>query len=584
MLTPAELAVYDTMSECELEMLRVLFNPITHGEVRIEKDEKNNQLIVNWYDEGFSSYSHMNMETRNEIYSAQTFLRLHKDFVVLADRSKTLEQENEHLKNQVALFKHKEFGASSEQFTSHPIKVEGAATDSVAVSLSAADLANQDKKPRLVSSNAGRKPLPDYLPRERVEYKLPLEKQICECCSGKLREIGEEVTEQLTLVPAYYKVVQHVRQKYVCRLCDKFVTAEGNKQLITGSSYASPELLADVAAKKYYYGLPFYRLEKIAKQSGIPLSRTNMANWMNRLSECNLLCIYELLKSEMRDQDIIHADETSFQVLKEPGQPPQSTSYMWLYRSANTSSKQVVVFEYQPTRSREHPLNFLTGDYDNKFNGYLLTDGYAGYNKLPNVTRVGCMAHLRRKFDEALKILPAGADGSHAQQAMEMISELYAIEANIKDQPDTFKYAARKSQSLPVLYKLKLWLDERYPNVLSKNPLGRAIRYAVKQWDYVYRYILDGRLAIDNNIAEREIKAFVIGRKNWLFADSVDGANANAVMYSLVQTALANRLDPHKYLLHVFQQLPYIKNSNDVESLLPWNVKFTDTENLRIAA
>ena len=572
------------ISDEEADYLDSIFNPQFHGEVRVEKDEENNQLIVNWYDEGFSSYSHLNMKTQNEIYSAQTFLRLHTDFIVLADKSKALEQENEYLKSQVALFKHKEFGTSSEQVTSPPIEVEDTATDSVAVSLSPADLANQDKKPRLVSSNAGRKPLPDDLPHERVEYKLPPEKQFCECCSGKLREIGEEITEQLTLVPAYYKVVQHVRQKYVCRHCDKFVTAEGNKQLIPGSNFASPELLADIAAKKYYYGLPFYRLENIAKQSGIPLSRTTMANLMIRLSSDSLLCIYELLKSEIRDQDIIHADETTFQVLKEPGRPPQSTSYMWLYRSAGRASKPVVIFEYQPTRSREHPLIFLTGDYDNKFNGYLLTDGYAGYNKLPNVTRVGCMAHLRRKFDEALKILPAGADGSHAQQAMEMIGELYAIEANIKDQPDAFKYAARQSLSLPVLHKLKLWLDERYPNVLSKNPLGRAIRYAVEQWDYVYRYILDGRLAIDNNIAEREIKAFVIGRKNWLFADSVDGANANAVMYSLVQTALANGLDPHKYLLHVLQQLPYIKNSKELETLLPWNVQFKESESLKIAA
>lgn len=572
------------MSDEETEMLDNLFNPKFHGEVRVEKDEKNNQIIVNWYDEGIFSYSHLNIETHNEIYSVQTFLRLHKDFVVLAGKSKTLEQENEYLKNQVALLKHRAFGASSEQFTSPPVEVEDTAIDNVIASVSAPDLAIQDKKPRLVSSNAGRKPLSDNLPRERVEYKLPLEKQICECCSGKLREIGEEVTEQLTLVPAYYKVIRHARQKYVCRHCEKFTVAEGPKSLIRGSSYSSPELLADIAVKKYYYGLPFYRLESIAKQSGIPLSRTTMANLIISLSEHNLGCIYELLKSELRDQDIIHADETTFQVLKEPDRPPQSTSYMWLYRSASMYSRQVVIFEYQPTRSREHPLNFLTGDYDNKFNGYLLTDGYAGYNKLPNVTRVGCMAHLRRKFDEALKILPAGADGSHAKQAMEMIGELYAIEANIKNCPDDFKYAVRQSQSLPVLHKLKLWLDERYPNVLSKNPLGRAIRYAVEQWDYVYRYTLDGRLAIDNNIAEREIKAFVIGRKNWLFADTVNGANANAVMYSLVQTALANGLDPHKYLLNVFQQLPYIKNSKELETLLPWNVQFTESEGLKVAA
>lgn len=235
MLTPQEQTIYDSMSEGELEMLRITFDPITHGEVRVEKDEKNNQIIVNWYDEGIFSYSHLNMETHNEIYSAQTFLRLHKDFVVLVDKSKTLEQENEHLKNQIALFKHKEFGASSEQSISPKIEVQDAPIDSVSANVSTPDLTNQDKKPRLVSSNAGRKPLPANLPRERVEYKLPPEKQFCDCCSGKLREIGEEVTEQLKFVPAQYKVVQHARQKYVCRHCDKFTIAEGPKSLIPGS-------------------------------------------------------------------------------------------------------------------------------------------------------------------------------------------------------------------------------------------------------------------------------------------------------------------------------------------------------------
>ncbi len=571
------------MSDEEAEILDRLFNPKTHGEVRVEKDERNNQLIVNWYDEGFSSYSHMNMETRNEIYSAQTFLRLHKDFVVLADRSKTLEQENEYLKNQLALFKHKEFGASSEQFTSPPIEVGNATNDSVEVSISAADLANHDKKPRLVSSNAGRKPLPAHLPRERVEYKLPPEKQVCECCAGKLHEFGEEMTERLTVIPAQYKVIQHVRQKYVCRNCDKFTVAEGSKSLIPGSSYSSPEFLADVAVKRYQFGLPYYRQETIFNHAGLPFNRTTLANLMIGCVD-KLQPLYALLKSELRNQDIIHADETSFQVLKETNRLPQSNSYAWMYCSAANANKPVVIFEYQATRSGSHPVKFLTGDHNNRFEGYLLTDGYSGYNNIAGVTRVGCMAHVRRKFDEALKILPIGTENSHAHQAMRLIGSLYAIERKISDQPPEVRYKIRQAESLPILHEMKQWLDKLYPDVLPKSLLGKAINYALSQWHYVSKYVEDGRLAIDNNIAEREIKAFVIGRKNWLFADSTDGAEANTVMYSLVQTAIANGIEPYKYLCHVFEHMPYMRNSKDVESLLPWNVRFAENENLRIAA
>jgi hypothetical protein len=255
-----------------------------------------------------------------------------------------------------------------------------------------------------------------------------------------------------------------------------------------------------------------------------------------------------------------------------------------LYCSAAKANKPVVIFEYQATRSGSHPVKFLTGDDNDRFRGYLSTDGYSGYNNIAGVTRVGCMAHVRRKFDEAIKILPDGTENSYAHQAMKMIGKLYTIERKLSDHPPKHKYHVRQAESLPILSELKLWLDKLHLDVTPKSLLGKAIGYARSQWSYVSRYVDDGRLAIDNNIAEREIKAFVIGRKNWLFADSTDGAEANAVMYSLVQTAVANGLEPYKYLRHVFERLPYMKNSKDVESLLPWNVQFEETDSLKIAA
>lgn len=571
------------MSAEEAEMWINLFDPKVHGEVRVEFNEADNMYIVNWYDEGFSSYSHLYMQTPNEIYAVQTFLRLHKDFVVLANKSKTLEQENEHLRNQLALSKHKIYGTSSEQTTSPAIEVPDAAFNIASGSPSSPELTSQDKKLKLVSSNAGRKRLPENLPRERVEYKLPLEKQVCECCAGKLHEFGEEMSEQLTVIPAQYKVIQHVRQKYVCRNCDKFTVADGPKSLIPGSSYSSPEFLADIAVKRYQFGLPYYRQETIFKHAGLPFNRTTMANLMIGCVD-KLQPLYAVLKSELRNQDIIHADETSFQVLKETNRAPQSNSYAWLYCSAAKVNKPVVIFEYQATRSGNHPVRFLTNDENDRFRGYLSTDGYSGYNNINGITRVGCMAHVRRKFDEAIKILPDGTENSYAHQAMKMIGNLYAIERKICDQPPEIKCQIRQAESLPILHEMKQWLDKLYPNVVPKSLLGKAINYALSQWSYVSKYVEDGRLAIDNNIAEREIKAFVIGRKNWLFADSTDGAEANAVMYSLVQTAIANDIEPYKYLRHVFERMPYMKNSKDVESLLPWNVQFAECESLKIAA
>lgn len=356
------------MSDEEAEMLGSHFHPKFHGEVRVDKDEKNNQIIVNWYDEGFNSYSHLNMKTHNEIYSGQTFLRLHKDFVELVDKSKTIEQENQHLKEQVAALNRKIFGTSSEQSTSTP--TNEAVIDNNLSSDLERTINQQDKKPRLVSSNPGRKPLPDHLPRERIEYKLPLDKQVCECCSGKLREIGEEIREQLTLVQAYYKVLQQVRKKYVCRHCNKFVITEGPKSLIPGSSYASPEFLATVATNRFQLSLPYYRQEASFNQAGLPFNRTTLANLMISSAD-KMTALYEVMKDELRSQHIIHADETSFQVLKEVGRAPQSTSYLWQYRSGGQATNKIVVFEYQPTRSGSHPINFLAGD-ENGFKGYVM--------------------------------------------------------------------------------------------------------------------------------------------------------------------------------------------------------------------
>ena len=571
------------ISDEEVDYLDSIFNPQFHGEVRLEMYEAASQLIINWFDSSPMSHRIFNIETHHDKAWLSSLIRLHDEYVkqkLVAESAKILEQENQHLKEQVAALNRKIFGTSSEQ--SNSPQSDEIIVNNDQISSTEADVMPKDKKPKLVVNNAGRKPLPANLPRERVEYKLPPEKQFCECCSGKLCEFGEETTERLSVVPAQFKVTQHVRQKYLCRNCDKFTMAEAPKSLIPGSSYASPEILATVATNRFQLGLPYYRQEASFNQAGLPFNRTTLANLMIGSAD-KLTSLYEVMKDALRSQEIIHADETSFQVLKEAGRLPQSTSYLWQYRSGGQATNKIVVFEYQPTRSASHPINFLAGD-GNGFKGYLCTDGYAGYNKIPGVIRVGCMAHIRRKFVEALKTLPVGAEGSQSEQAIKMIAKLYAIERKLTDRPPEFKYQTRQAESLPILHEIKQWLDKLSAEVLPRNVLGKAISYAIGQWDYVQRYVDDGRLAIDNNIAEREIKAFVIGRKNWLFADSVDGGYANAVMYSLVQTAKANGLDPYKYLYHIFERMPYLRNAEEVKSLLPWNVAFSEAETIKLAA
>lgn len=552
----------------EAYLLESLFNPIHHGEVRLEYGNGGQQLIVNWFDTNPFSSNVFDIKMHSDAVWASSFDKLHQEYERKLDENKSLkqiEQENLLLKEQIAVLNRKVFGTSSEQ-----VAIPETAPDSPGDETPAEPVQKPVEKLKLVVNNRGRKPLPAHLQRESVHYQLPPDKQFCKCCDGKLHKVGEEIVERVSVVPERFKVVRHIQQKYVCHTCNKFHLAETPKALIKGSSYSN-EFLANIAVKRFDHGLPYYRQENIFNQARFPFNRTTLAKLMIRSAD-RMTALYEILKDELRSQDIIHADETVMQVLKEPGRKPQTNSYLWQYRSHAHSQHPVVIFEYQPTRSGEHAKNFLAGDGINGFRGYLCVDGYAGYNKLVNVVRVGCMAHVRRYFEKAIKALPDHVRQSHSHQAIEMIGKLYAVERKLVDQPPKTRQEVRHDESVPILNELKRWLDELFPETLQTNLLGKAVSYAVDQWHAVSRYIEDGRLAIDNNISEREIRAFVIGRKNWLFADSVDGAYANAVMYSLVQTAKANGMNPYDYLNHIFERMPYIKSADEAKSLLPWNV------------
>ncbi|VVD30245.1 IS66 family transposase [Paraburkholderia dioscoreae] len=432
-------------------------------------------------------------------------------------------------------------------------------------------------------SKAGRKPLPAYLKRERVEYDLPEEQRGCPCCGNPMHRIGEDVSEQLH-VEVKWTVRQNARAKYACRHCERHaehtpvVLAPMPVQPIPGS-HADASVIATVATAKYVDGMPLYRMQAALARWQIPVSRGTLAQWVIRPSELHYRRLYDALYRTLLSQPLIHGDETTLQVLNEPGRAAQSKSYAWVYRSAQDCAEPVVLFEYQPGRGQTHPQKFL-GDYS----GMLMSDGYSAWRTLKKATHFGCMAHARRLFVKADKAAQQkGDDGkpkapnARVAKALEYFQALYRVEALAKGNLPAgqtradYTYRLRQQHSAPVLETFKAWLDELAPKMVPQSLLGKAIAYTRNQWEYLARYATDGRAPIDNNVCERDIRPFATSRKSWLFSDTVDGAKASATIYSLVLTCRACGVEPYDYLLHVLTELPQRAPDADVTDLLPFN-------------
>ena len=428
----------------------------------------------------------------------------------------------------------------------------------------------------------GRKPLPTHLPRKRVEYDLPEDQKTCSCCGHSLHRIGEDISEQLHY-EVKVTVLQNARFKYACRHCEAhaerppILLAPMPAQPLPGS-HASAAIIATVTAGKYVDGTPLYRMADVLARSNIPVGRGTLANWVIRPSELHYSRLYDALRKTLLLQCMIHGDETTVQVLKEPGKSAQSKSYMWCYRSAEDCAEPVVLFDYQPGRGQEHPKAFL-GDYQ----GMLMSDGYSAWRTLKKATHFGCMAHARRLFTDALKG-QKNKPSERVAKALEYFQALYQVEALAKGKlPEDetrigYTYRLRQQHSVPLLNAFKDWLDELAPKVLPQSLLGKAISYCRNQWPYLSRYVMDGHAPIDNNVIERDIRPFVTGRKSWLHSDTVAGAKASATVYSLMLTCRACGVEPYAYLLHVLTELPQRALGADISDLLPFNYAKRQTE------
>jgi len=422
----------------------------------------------------------------------------------------------------------------------------------------------------------GRRPLPGFLPVEEHLHDLAEAEKICaHDAAHRLVEIGRETTDQLKFIPATVAIVRHIRPKYACPVCKEGVRIAPMPKLPIPKSLATPSLLAHVAMSKYVDALPLYRQEKIFARLGVDLSRGTLASWMVKMGEL-VEPLVARIRDEIRSGPFVQADETPFQVLKEPGKSAQSGSYLWALRGGDPAHP-LLYYEYDPSRSAEVPKRLLRG-----FQGFLQTDGYEGYTALgaePGVVHVGCWAHARRKFDEALRGQGKSKKGakrtakeSRARQALSQIQALYRIERELRDASAEERYHVRQQQTKPLLEKLRVWLDASLDSVPPQSLTGKALHYLHSQWPKLVRVLDNGRIPLDTNLVENAIRPFVLGRKNWLFADTVAGARASANLYSLIETAKANRIEPGRYLAHLFEVLPTLTTPDQLDELLPQNL------------
>ena len=418
----------------------------------------------------------------------------------------------------------------------------------------------------------GRKPLPQELPREDIVHDLPEEEKTCPCGTS-MACIGQEVSEKLDYVPAKLRVERHVRLKYACRECEGVESDQGAVKIapmpaqIIPQGIVTPGLLAHILVAKFVDALPFYRQESQFARLGIELSRSTMVSWaMSVARACEPLV--GLFKEELLAHNILNIDETTVQVLQEENRAAATKSYMWVFLGGQ-QDRPTVLFEYYPTRGGQ-ALDFLRN-----FTGIIQTDGYVSYDALggqPGIIHVGCLAHIRRKFMDVIKISKRErTKGGTAQEIVDLIGQIYKVEKSLaleKLEPDRIK-EERQEHIVPILNTIKAILDQRASTTPPKSQLGKAITYALNQWDRVVRYTEDGRLRPDNNLVENAIRPIALGRKNWLFAGHPNGAKAGALFFSLIETAKRNNLEPYAYLRYLFEQLPLAKDEEELRQLMP---------------
>jgi len=497
-----------------------------------------------------------------------------------------LRQQNSYLVSRAAaleeelrLLRHKIFGRRSEQLSTEELKLAGLFNDA---ELPPPTVQQPEASIEVAAhrrARPGRKPLPADLPREEVLHDIPEEEKTCSCCGAPLVRIREATSEQLEYVPARMKVIRHIRPIYACKKCEEAQSmkiAPVPAQIIE-KSIVTPGLLAFILVAKFCDAIPFYRQEKQFARIGVELSRADFCHWaMEAALKCDPLI--EMFIEQIRAGPVVQMDETRVQVMNELDRANTTQSFMWVMRGG-PPEKPVILFRYHPSRSASIPLQYLK-DYK----GFLQTDGYDGYTEVgsqPGITHAGSFAHVRRKFDDAGK---GSKNAGSAHEALGRIAKIYRIERDLRAKtlrPAEFLQERRK-QVLPILEDFCKWLEAKNSQVPPSVLLGKAVSYTLTQWPKLLRYLDSPYLTPDTNLVENSIRPFVIGRRNWLFSGSPRGAHASATLYSLIETARANSIEPYRYLRYLFTRLPLAKSKDDYLALTPEHLVQSDFENISL--
>jgi len=418
----------------------------------------------------------------------------------------------------------------------------------------------------------GRKPLDPALPREIVRHELPADERVCPHDGAALVEIGTEISEQLDIVPQQVRVIQHQRVKYACPCCDQGIKTTPAPARIIPKGLLTEAALAWITVAKYQDALPLYRTAALLGRFGGDLSRNTLAASVVRLGVA-VQPIINLLRDHLLDSAIVYGDETVVQVLKEPGRPAQSKSYLWA--QMNGTGPPVRLFSYAPTRGTAHALTLYAGSQPG---AALMTDGYEPYNEVARIhhlVHLGCWAHARRYLVEAEQTIPKAQRAEHPVTGfITRVGKLFAVEAKAQDagMTPTERQRLREEFSRPLLAEIEERLLRHLHTVLPQSLFGKALHYLHGQWPKLLRCFEDGARPISNNACENAIRPFVVGRRNWLFSDTVGGATASANLYSLLETCKANGVNTYPYLVALFKALPHARTADDYEALLPWRL------------
>ncbi|MCT4543149.1 MAG: IS66 family transposase [Vallitalea sp.] len=516
---------------------------------------------------------------------------LNKNKKELSAKDKEIQQlknELDYLKGIISNRNKKIFGTSSEQIDTNQLSFFNEAEKHSDSKLEEPTLEEITYKRAKKSNYTGKKDNLANLERVIIEHKLEGEDLNCKECGKELTPIGVKSRKEIIkYVPAKLIVEEHVMYSYACKTCEResgesrIISTESPKTIFY-NSMASNELIAHTIILKYQHAMPLYRQETYFDMIGATLSRQTLCNW-SMYAATALEPIYSHMKKDLLSRNYINADETTLKVINDNGKNSKSKKYMWLYMS-NTNSRTVILYDYQSTRSSSCPKNFL-GD----FKGFLQTDGYNGYNSVSEATRVYCLAHIRRYFYNIIENLNEEAlKNSRAAIGFNYCEQIYKLEKKLRETHSTdenyydIRFKERTEKLAPIIDKFIEYVDVEIEDALPRSPLGKALNYAKKHLPGLKNVLLDGCLEVDNNSAERAIKPFVIGRKNFLFANTAKGAKSSTHIYSIVETAKANKLVVERYLVYLFDNLSKIdiKEDENLESLMPWSDKIP--ENMKI--